>query len=46
MEENSDNCTKLNINLNTQILYGSEFIKKINDLKIFIYGLKGVTKYK
>ena len=46
MEENSENITKLNIDINSQLLYGPEFIKKINNLKIFVYGLRGVTKYK
>lgn len=46
MEENPENNTKLNININRELLYGPEFSQKIKDLKIFIYGLRGVIKHK
>ena len=31
--------------LDGQLYFGQHFSKKIQDLKIFIYGLKGVNKY-
>jgi len=35
----------LNIKSKGQLYFGQHFSKKIQDLKIFIYGLKGVNKY-
>ena len=35
----------LNIKSKGQLYFGQHFSKKIQDLKIFIYGLKGVIKY-
>ena len=35
----------LNIKSKSQLLFGQNASKKIQDLNIFIYGLKGVIKY-
>lgn len=35
----------LKIKSKGQLYFGQHFSKKIQDLKIFIYGLKGVIKY-
>ena len=35
----------LNMKSKGQLYFGQHFSKKIQDLKIFIYGLKGVNKY-
>ena len=37
------NC--LNIKAKNQLHFGKHFSKKIQDLKIFIFGLKGVIKH-
>jgi len=37
------NC--LNIKSKSQLNFSKHFSKKIQDLKIFIYGLKGVIQY-
>ena len=36
----------LNTNFKSQLYFDQIFNKKINELKVFIYGLRGVTKYK
>jgi hypothetical protein len=35
----------LNIKSKSQLFFGQEFSQKIQELKIFIFGLKGVNKY-
>jgi hypothetical protein len=40
-----DNHNYLNINSKSQLYFGQNFSQKIQKLKVFIYGLKGVTKY-
>ena len=39
------NKNNLNIKSKSQLYFGQNFSKKIQDLKIFIYGLKGVIKF-
>ena len=46
MEENPENNTKLNININRELLYGPEFSQKIKEVKLVIDGLRGVIKHK
>lgn len=43
--ENHNNSI-LRIKTKRKLFFGPEFSKKIKDLKIFIYGLRGVNKYK
>ena len=38
-----DNIPHLSLKSKTQIYFGNEFSRKISDLRIFIYGLKGVS---
>ena len=47
MEEfHSENYPKLNIKPKSQLLFGESFSEKISELKIFIYGLRGVNQLK
>jgi len=41
-----DNYTKLDYESRRKIFFGPNFSKKLSELRIFIYGLKGVIKYK
>ena len=45
MELKSEYYT-LNTSFKSQLYFNQSFNKKINELTIFIYGLRGVTKYK
>ena len=37
---------KFDIITKSELLFGPDFSPKINELNIFIYGLRGVNKYK
>ena len=45
MELKSEKYT-LNASFKSQLYFNQNFNTRINELKIFIYGLRGVTKYK
>ena len=46
MELKTENYTQLNINFKNELYFNKIFTNKIKKLKVFIYGLRGVTKYK
>lgn len=44
--DKKDYCIKLDYKSKRKLYFGPNFSKKISELKIFIYGLRGVIKYK
>ena len=46
MELKTENYTQLNINFKNELYFNKIFTNKIKELKGFIYGLRGVNKYK
>ncbi len=46
MELKTENYTQLNINFKNELYFNKTFTNKIKELKVFIYGLRGVNKYK